>query len=206
MKYKMRPRAVTKKAKKENQVATKKYVKNVLSRTIETKIFDYQSYNNISSVPFLQDLSQVAQGTLVTNRIGDTVKPTHLDIRYVYTVADVTNLMRLIIFKWHPDDASDAPQANEILEDTTTSYACISPYKWQDRERFTVLYDHKFTFATPSVIQREFSKTIKLRGNLSFNGTGLTGSSHIYFLLVSDSAAALHPQCLFYSRLYYKDA
>lgn len=194
-----------KKKAAKNQLATKSYVKNVLKRTIETKIYDVISYVSPTTAGIITDLSTISQGVTAKDRVGDVIAPMYLDIRYVITDADTTQLFRVMIFKWHADDASDAPQLNELLQDTA-GYGCISPLKWEDKERFTVLYDKRIVIRLPSVIQEGHSKRIKISGKTNYNGSSTTGSGHIYALFLSDSGVAPHPSILFYGRLYYKDA
>jgi len=120
--------------------------------------------------------------------------------------ADTTNLLRIIIYRWHPS-ASSAPSATSILQYTGLQNAPNSPYYHDQRRLFTVIYDHTF----PQVLVGDNSnfhinKVFKLRPKeISFNAGTTNGSEKLFMLVISDSGAAPNPGLVGYLRLSYTD-
>lgn len=165
-------------------------------------------------------LSNVTQGTLDNNRIGDKLKFVSMKGKFTWTVGDNNNLCRVIVFQWHPDNSVTVPVtsgAGGILQSGGAN-APYSNYEHDTGSLFTVLYDSTVNLweqiaATPGSMtafkqfrikqtrrNRRFFKT-----TLKFDAATTTGPDQIYLLAVSDSSVAPNPVLYGYIRMAFQD-
>ena len=113
-------------------------VKNIVSRTMETKANQYTSagvdvFGTISNTNVLNIIPGIAQGTGQSNRIGNRIKPVRFTLRIALTCRDANSVypfasptyFDIYIFKWKDaNEASGAPALVDMqafLEDDNTA-------------------------------------------------------------------------------------
>jgi hypothetical protein len=143
------------------------------------------------------------QGVTDSNRIGDTIRLTKISCR-VYLNGINTHLMRLIIFRWHPLSISQAPTAALILQSISATYAPLSPYMFDTKPLFSVLYDKTWPMDSyHGTYVEEFS----LRANwvTKFNTNSATDAiDSVFILYLQDGTLTLNTITLDF-RLFYHD-
>jgi len=159
-----------------------------------------------SSAPSFVDVATIGQGVTSGTRNGDTIKLKHLRISLACIVADATNLVRVVIFRWKMNNTSDVPSPSEIFQDpTATTRILLSPFVVTKPSRFTILLDKLYnldSLAHPQIID-----TINMRMNslVSFDTGTSTGRDHIYLCFMSDSTAIAHPAFSYESMILFHD-
>lgn len=180
-------------------------VKRIAQSQAEKKCYIESNNFGASTATTPEPIAEVAQGDLVSEREGNQINPAGLTINYVpYSAAETAgvdekyNIVRTIIFQWHPDNAADAPTLSEIL--SSTSYAYISPYQCkQGQSKFTILHDSTQTLNQNYAdveklgqVTKVFIPGKKMR-KMQFSGTATTGTNMLYLVIVSDSTTSNHP-------------
>lgn len=177
---------------------------------IETKILDL----NVSSTAFdstgsLKPLSQVAQGTDYTQRVGDSIKVQHLELSYFLTinVAAVTTVCRILIVR-DLDGYGTIPTTAQILETVGGPNSTTTPRKYLNISRFSVIYDDMISLNssgdnnTIQHISIPMEKHVKYLGTTAANASDGKGS--FYFIAISNQAVNT-PTYELYSRLLFTD-
>lgn len=179
----------------------------VVSKAIELKYFDkYGSATGIDYTGAIYPLTDVAQGDTDTTRDADKLTPVGLRFRGYWETGDAYNIIRTIIFRWVPNTAWRVPVVGDILQVNASVVTPQSPYVWDYRNQFHILYD-RTTYVDqyrPTRVQN-FYKRLK-RVKIAFDAGGITGANKYYMLVISDSAAVPNPQFQYYSRFTYQDA
>lgn len=187
--------------------AVSSLVKKGVKKMSEWKFLTTYAYGGIDNAGSIVSLSDVAQGDTDNTRNGDSLFASSLGMRYHWVGADAYNTMRLIIFQWNQDDV---PSVGDILLDVGVVSSCTENYNTDQASHYKIMYDHTIT-ATQAVTGQGYSgpfmaKKLRVpRSKIQFNGGGTVGTGKIYYLALSDSAAASHPSLLFTSRLNYRD-
>jgi len=185
---------------KNRQIA--RVVKSMLNSSYEIKAYDTAISSTIDNTGSFTDLLVPSSGTLNYQRIGNSVSLKKLIVRCNFTVADSSNILRMVLLRWHPSSTSDVPQVAELLNSTSNPLAM---YIIQKPSRFKVIYDQIITVDTYNPI-KSLDFELDLNGKVSFDTGVTTGSEHLYLFLQSDSGAASHPLFNYYgSVLYYDD-
>lgn len=197
------------KSKKTNKSSLIKVKEDISELKAQQRAEMGQLHSSISALTAVSDTGTVGGffGPVVgpdeDDRLGDVLRVKKLWTRWNFVASDTTNVMRLIIFKWKPDNAVDAPSTASILESARLGLPainCISSYISipADRKKFTVLLDRCFPLTTSGSNQSVvFTRTfgVKKLGNVQYNGSAtVTGTGLIFYLVVSDSGAVSHPQ------------
>lgn len=207
------PRAKTKtrKPKKTRKsLATIGTVKRLIGSTQEHKFYQrHVAGSAISTTGAGEDLSaHIVQGDTDSMREGDNLTLTKVRMFGTIEVADTTNLMRVILFRYKP---VATPTWAELLEGGTPALADIyRPYRKDTASLFHICYDRVFTLSTVSKPQVSFQKIIygkKLgKKKVSYNGGGTTGADHLWLFILSDSGAVSHPTITYNVTQYYTDS
>lgn len=191
-------------------IASKKFVKKEIRKDIETKYFDFVlSSQPIDTTHSFYALSNVPQGVLDTNRIGDQITVRGLSMAYGVNAAEI-NRMRVTIIQWKPTSVLTIPAAGFIFQNIAPIVSIQSPFINDYHTNFTVLYDKVHTMVlddSNSIRQIKKKLNIKyVKRKLQYVAGGTEHSGRLYLILVSDSGAVPHPGITFYSRLRYDDA
>jgi len=190
-------------------------VKRIVGRQQEDKFFDV--YTGATAVPsgtgvILGPYTVPAQGLTVNSRAGDVIQQRKLDQTYQLNGGDAVNSIRVIVFKWTPNDAFDVPTTAKILQDTVT-LPWMSPFidVSVEQHRFKVISDRLFTMVTASDTGVRLFRSSYFGRRLgkkkqTFNPAATTAAGNIYVLAVSDSIAVAHPNITISSRFHFTDS
>jgi len=178
----------------------------------QPKYFDTY-YPLLSSVvtPGYADLTVITQGVQQSERVGELIKLIKAEVSL--TAANFTSdefaSMRMVTFLWKQDNAISTPGSGSILEDPLT-WSTLSPYNWQGRQKYRVLTDRIYALVGGTLNTSKTFVVDKFEIDLSgivtqFNGTATTGTDHIYFFHMSDSALPPSPTARLHIRVWYSD-
>jgi len=178
---------------------------------IETKVLDSDtSITTATTTPVVTYLSGIAQGTDLTNRVGDSIKIQHISIlgRFAIVPAETTfTIVRYLFFRDNENQGS-APAASDILETVSGTTTVRSPLNYINRKRFSVLVDEYLVLnqtsdlAVPVRYDIPFNKHVNYRGTSS--AIGSAGEGAFFSLLVTDEATNA-PTCNLYYQFTFTD-
>jgi len=193
-------------------------IKRVIGNFIENKSFlNGNSGIGVSySCTQYVVLSNMAQGVLDNERVGDSISIKHVRFGFhatANTTLPATQIMRMIFFQWHPDTtvATGAnPDANSIIQNggAALGYAVDQPitFDFIKGKNFKIIKDLKFALDA----QKPTSGTFKLRKfnhKSQFNGGATTGFNQIHVLFLSNiSTTGAGPNLTWTSQCVYRDA
>lgn len=145
-------------------------------------------------------LSNPTQGNGDTQRNGDTIKSTSLQISYnirnpAVVAPGLEQVVRVIIFRWLPIDTV-APVLGDIMNATGTAVSIFTQYNDDRRDQFEVLYDksHKVTseqLGASGIGSAVYQHYVKCNKKIEFNAGTTIGIGKIYMLYVSDMDPAI---------------
>lgn len=185
----------------------KKQVKSIINQGRENKYLDVLIDASNLATGVVYSLADVPQGDTDTTRDGDQLVQRAMRIKGRALVADTTNQVRMIVFRWKQNTV---PVVGDILSASYigTVYAPLSPYHHDGRSNFTVLYDKIFHVGTYNIQKGFDTKWMNLRNNKQYFSAGAsTSSKHcIYALVITDSTAVSNPNITFVSRLTFTDS
>lgn len=186
-------------------------VKRILGHQQEHKFYADTSLCDgaISSAGTLLNYSAlISQGDTDTTRDGDKLNLTKVSFKGTLSVADSTNRMRIIFFRWN--NLGTTPTTSYLLEGgSNTAADILRPFRIDTKHYYKIVYDRVFNLSTyrPTI---DFKATIygkRLGGKrVTYLGGGVTGMSHLYCYLVSDSDAATHPNATMNVIQHYTDS
>lgn len=209
-------RAVQAQQRKIIMSLARKQALAVFSSKVEEKYIDTASSGiSVDYTGSLGLFTMPSAGTGPSGRVGDLIEVTRLEFKYSLVIADTTNLVRVVLFKWNNDDGSYSPAVNSIIAsgDNTTAYAALFRYAWDNQKAgdFEILYDkcHQLCNAGEQgqVHQVQlWGKGLGSTSKIQLNSGATTGKGRYGLLYISDSAAVTHPTLIYTARLTYKDA
>ncbi len=188
------------KQRNENKTVAK-VVKQVLKAQEEKKFFLTTFSSTVDSTLQNVDLSAIPQGTTASSRIGSSIRTTQLNFKWAAYLGDTTNIIRVLIFHWKPNDAVDVPQASELFQTTGTLAPLL---KNLTPNRFTKLVDMNIALDTYHPMKQGGFK-LKLGQLISFVPGLDTGMNHLYLSVFSDSGGVPNPTFEFNASLDYTD-
>lgn len=184
----------------ENKTVAK-VVKQVLKSQEEKKFFLSSFSSTVDSTLQNVDMSAIPQGTTASSRIGSNIRTTQLNFKWAAYLGDTTNIIRVIIHHWKPNDAVDVPQQSEIFQTT----GVLAPtLKNLNPNRFTKLADFLITLDTYHPMKVGSFK-LKLGQLISYVPGLDTGMNHLYLSVFSDSGGVPNPTFEFIASLDYTD-
>jgi len=203
--------------KKQKHVsdAVKEYVKRTIASVPEKK---FHVLNQISSVigsgpGLVWPLSQINIGTGDSDRIGDRVTPISVQFEATLYQSQTPLLnncfVRVLLFQWHMDDATDAPLLTDFCQGvtSTTLNNVNSLYTNDTRIKYTMLMDRSITVHTSNPIHKiSFTSRKKLR-KINYIDGGNNAVNNLYCIMFTDNLALLAlPTMSHYTRVRYLDA
>lgn len=183
----------------------RKIAKSVIAKQSELKYFDTTVGISADVSGFLGCLSLVPQGDTDITRDGDQLYATSMQIRGYINAADATNQFRIIVFMYKPETS---PTNDDILASATKGSVNYvnAPYHHDGRSAFTVLSDRSYSLVLGQSNDRKaFKVNVKLNKKLKYNAGTTAGYNQIWYMCLSDSAAATHPGVSMTSRLRFRD-
>jgi len=194
--------------KKAKTVATKSYVKRLIARNEEMKYAIINQSYDATTTPGLYCLSNTSQGDNGGTHVGDESTMKNIELRMLVSVADATNAVRVVLFRWKPNIGYVSPGAGSILKDATSPGFLTSTYLEDGEDMYQVYYDEVFLLAAAGGNPEQVSRRVQRRFNLKCDFlTGTSNSSNmLYLMLMSDSSAATNPTVQFMSKVGFTDA
>lgn len=180
----------------------------------EKKYFDVSAAIGGVAVDYaglVDDLSVPAQGSTVKTRIGDKITVTSLQLKCWFTTIGVSNVVRIIVFKWFDNTV---PTVAQILETVGDERAPISPLNHDDKVRRKIFLDTTFTIVDQQDTEiRYYNAFIDLRKRgerisaVHFDAGATTGLGIFYVLFVSNEATGSggEPLIRYYIRTNFTD-
>jgi len=168
-------------------------VQRIVRGMSEKKFFDTVISQSPDDVGIITHLTPIVQGDASNERVGAFVDSLHVSWNLAIAAADVTNVVRIILFT----DASSIavnPTVNNYLNN-------VDPHSFRDnvnKIRFTTIMDKQVVISTgggPGIAQlRGFAKYPRRISKMSFSATSvLPRTNHLFLLTISDSGALSHP-------------
>lgn len=195
-------------AKRAKNVATKSYVRRLISKNEEIKFANVSNTYSAVTTPGIYSLANTSQGDSGGQHLGDECMLKSLEFRMLITVADATNAVRATLFRWRPNIGYATPSAAALLKTTTAVLNLTSAFQEDGEDQYTILYDQLFLLAAAGGNPEQVARTIKRA--LNYKQDFLTGSSNcsnnVYLMLISDSAAVTDPQVQFFSKIGFSDS
>lgn len=177
----------------------------MILRSQETKAFDRAQ--TALAIPLTGSrilLSNIPEGTAEGERIGDQIHVQSIELNFQWQVADSTNTVRAVIVKLR-DPGTDYLEASELFAQGT-AYATLSPFNYNNRKRYNILWDSGPMTLTTQDPQLTRRVNISPKFPVTFqSGSSLIGQNLIYMYLVSDSAVSTHPVFTGFAQIKYKD-
>lgn len=185
----------------------------------EKKYYDtYFNGNVISTTQTDQSLTDVSGGTGSNQRIGHDIDLISIQFKLAFTVADSTNIIRMVLYQWldDPIDLTNVPfpEYTQLFEygvttGITVTSQLFSPLIITGRAgSFKILLDRYIVLDTTSspveVVEGFINK--KFRKKVHFDTGATYGPNHVNIMLISDSAAITHPTVDGYMRVRYTDS
>lgn len=168
--------------------------------------------NVMATGTVLPGLDQIAQGSGVSQRVGNRIYHERLFLNYniVQVNTDIVSQSRLIIFQFFPNSSFLTPVVLDILE---TANDVQSMYNFEFSNQYRIIYDQihfqSGTATNPTASSNvgfygevDITSTIKA---LEFTGASALGSHQFYMLIISDSLVAPFPQLDYTTRLLYRE-
>ncbi len=165
---------------------------------VEYKCIDNTFSNQAvdSATPIISEITNVAQGDTATSRDGNQIKLTQVVINLLFTLRGVNTGMRYILV--HDKQTNGAAfTMGDLLASTGVQQSLVSALNIDNKYRFRVLADKKFTLtdsgANKKVVKKIFIPNLNIR--MRFDGitnsiTDITSSSLALVLLSEDTGAA----------------
>lgn len=125
----------------------------------------------------------------------------------LYTHADATNVIRVIIFQYLEKAFPTLADILQLGTGATANY--LSPYNFDNSKAYRILYDSTKLVNSVSKPQAHINKYIKLskaRKDVEYEGSTTVGINRLYMLTMSDSTAVSHPSYMGHVTVKYTDS
>jgi hypothetical protein len=189
--------------KSDNKIRS--IVKSAIVGMKQLKWFDvYSGTTSVSNVPTFIDVTSIAAGTNISQRVGAEILMRSLRVSGSWVVGDPTNLARLVVFKWFPSNSSDVPSLSELTT-ATGGNAVIGGWLQYKPSRFQILHDRLFKLDTLSHPIKDFVFTVRINSKLDYDTGSTTGRNHIYLMYVTDSGVTPTPSITYTYQVVFND-
>ncbi len=193
---------------------------NKVSNMLETKAFDVNSgYTQIATdTNNAQQLLRPPEGSGDFERDGTRISPLFLQVkmhmRQETTPATLSAGLRVVVIRskarFTPVTDSSSDAAGVLQLGATAAAEMLSPYHWNNRNHFTVLFDRTYQLneASSGPSGRFIFINKKLSGTTIFNDGGVVSEQGQYWLLMYTNRTAANadgPEVALASRIWYKD-
>lgn len=199
---------------KEQKKEVRKIAKSAARADLEVKFWNTAITEfSVTSVGSNIAFSDIAQGLLDSNRIGDEIKPIHLRVEGLASAGDIRSTLRIILYQYLAlvDTGVAQPTYKDILNDLydQTEYATLSPRNMDKKSLFHILADRTLTLS-PGNGQKRFSfdKKVNLRKINYVDASATNCTGRVLCLIVSDNTTAVagdQPRFKFISTLQFVD-
>jgi len=190
----------------------KSVVKKEVQREAETKFLYFQSSAGpagIDNVGITVDLSAISQGANDSQRIGDSVMPSSLEINYCgYSRKQTGNTLRVVIVRWTQDDGNYPLSPSVVLNNNSTVETALSTYVHDYRPQYNVLYDqrHELGYIDVGASRAEGKIKIPIKKKIEYIGGTTDGTNKIYMIVISDDGSLTNCFFQYAGQLNYRDS
>lgn len=196
----------------------KRQVVNLISRRGELKFATKNTtgFVDVTSTGLLNGFVDITQNIGDEDvRIGDRLQWCgNLEIRLQVTSlpgvgADVYNTIRFIVFQWHPNST---PSTNNILipGPLAGTFDVLSSYNHDQRQQYKIMVDKTINLVAGQNNEvRTFVRKVSVRRcakYAQFTAASALGTNRFFYIILSDSFAAPHPQYALDSKAFYRDS
>lgn len=186
-------RASSRRRTEGEEPASKKYVKQMISRDKETDYIDILPSDSaeVNSAGTITQLTNIAQGDGSNQRLGNSISVS--GVRYTgwyvgeSTAATTTiHAIRVVLFRWLPDTNVDSPTLAKLFEDTADNQTFFVGDRTL-RKKFKVIKDYLYTFNSRqgpngSSMKLLNKKYIRVNKKVNYNEEATTGKGNLYLL------------------------
>ncbi len=157
----------------------------------------------------LVPISRVAQGTNYTERIGNSIKMQHIEVRgRIFKNATATSSVMRVLLVRDLDGYGTVPNVTDIMESVGSSAAPLTQYDFLNRKRFSFLFDELLTLNNTGDSSAVFEIQLPHEGHILYLGSTATaasdGKGSLYMLFISDEVTNT-PTYTFSSRIVFTD-
>lgn len=177
-----------------------KIVKQVLNSNVEKKWKTTTFSSGVDNTLTNTDLSSISNGNTVNTRVGASIRATRLRLKWYAVIGDTTNIIRVVLHYWKPNDAVDVPQQSELFQNSSI----LSPLLKLNPNRFKMIRDLYITMDQYHPTQSG-ELDIKLAELISYMPGLDTGLNHVYLSVISDSGGVPNPTFSFDASLDFVD-
>jgi hypothetical protein len=171
----------------------------------QLKWFDvYSGVTGITNVPTFIDVTSIAAGTNISQRVGAEILMRSLRISGSWVVGDPTQLARLVVFKWIPSNSSDVPSLSELTTATGNDVVIGGLLQYKP-SRFQILHDQLWKLDTLAHPIKDFTFTVRINSKLDYDTGSTTGRNHIYMMYVTDSGVVPTPSIRYSYQVIFND-
>jgi len=187
----------------KSQTVTKQQVKSMITSALVPNYADFSTSSTTTTTPTFVDMTSLAPGTGQNLRSGSSVSLKKLTFYYNTTLADSTNFVRIVIFKWFPSSTSDVPTAAELFFGGG-GQVWSAPFFGGHPSRFKVLFDKLIALDAAHVV--EIGKVVlKLNHLVEYDNGVNTGKNHLYYSICSDSGGVPNPSFVINTQLQFTE-
>lgn len=179
---------------KEVPRPVKSYVRKAVKGNRASDYYKYTSTSTeITSTMSATPICSITQGDGAQQRIGDIVDIVGVHCKF-HIVQDKTStqLPRILLIQWKPDNAVEVPTASILFEQPTDPQSVITEDKAK-RSKFRVLYDGFFPLVGSGnnniIPRKDFWISGKKISKIRFQGAQVTGRNMIYLCTIGNYAS-----------------
>lgn len=178
-------------------------------RTEQRRRFEYYGAGSCSSTATVDVLNLIAQGDGVNDRDGNHIQMNTLDLSYtagIPTSGDQYNRVRFVVLLDKRSSGGVMTDTSLFLADQTTSERqMLSPYKWENKERFEILHDNMLDLSYNGTEVKSHKVRIKINKVCTYVSSAavIPTMNALYIFTFSDSVAPVHPVISFFTQLIY---
>lgn len=189
-------------------------VKRLIRNKEELKTFQAGIQNEavgIAGTTQVTSLANIVNGAGANQRLGDEIEYRYLKARFTITMADATNIVRVIFFKWKDNTAYSTPSYTKILKPDVSGI--VTPYSFyndNEKQSYSIIYDQIFTgtngTSNVNLIQNRVLRFL-VKGKAKYISDASTdGTNKLYRLMISDSAGPPNPSVYWMTEVGYTDS
>jgi hypothetical protein len=185
---------------------------NAIRKLINIEIKHFDSYGTVSftdsSTTVL--IANIPQGITQQTRVGDSVRLQSVELR-MYVQASGSSIKndvcRAVIVRDNAATGSAFTSA-DLWEVATANYETVSPYKFSNTDRFSIVWDEMFNLDATSLVSKVFYVKIPHNGHMKYVGAGGSisdaGNGVLYLVCVGNKSS-FAPAAYFFTRILYTD-
>lgn len=147
-------------------------------------------------------LNGLSNGTLDTQRVGDSIKLQNLTLRMYFGRVTADSIIRVIVLQ---DPQNKLSSATDILQAAGSVFSVLSPKNYDKRFQSKILLDQVIALDTDTtLIKKDY--VIPLNWHCQFQAGGTTiNSGDLKMLIISNLVTSNLPTAAWYSRVTFTD-